>query len=144
MSRRDEYPATVREMLVDGLAYKRGVVRAVKRLRLAGAWRGSDAERLEKFRRCIGRLSRVYGIEEPRVVRGIVRRGSSGASCYVPAVHTITLSGRLSVVTMLHEFAHAMGKGERGAVKWSVNLFRRVWPEQFERCEHEGHVLVAG
>ena len=48
---------------------------------------------------------------------------------------------RLSVVTYLHEFAHAMGRDERGACRWSLNLFRRVFPEQFARLRTDGHTV---
>ena len=56
-----------------------------------------------------------------------------------PAV--ITMRGRLSVVTYLHEFAHALGRGERGACRWSLNLFRRVFPEQCARLRADGHTV---
>jgi hypothetical protein len=52
--------------------------------------------------------------------------------------------GRLSVVTYLHEFAHALGRDERGACRWSINLFRRVFPEQFARLAASGHTLRRG
>ena len=50
--------------------------------------------------------------------------------------------GRLSVVTFLHEFGHALGYGERGACRWSINLFRRCFPRSFARCRQAGHTLV--
>ena len=63
---------------------------------------------------------------------------------YHPATHTITLEGRLSVVTFLHEFGHARGYGERGACRFSINPFRRVFPRLFARCRRVGHTLVRG
>jgi len=56
-----------------------------------------------------------------------------------PAV--ITMRGKLSVVTFLHEFAHALGRDERGACRWSINLFRSVFPEQYARLRADGHTL---
>jgi hypothetical protein len=46
------------------------------------------------------------------------------------------------VVTVLHEWGHVLGLGERGACRWSVNLFRRVFPREFERLARVGHLLV--
>jgi hypothetical protein len=66
----------------------------------------------------------------------------SGASNYRPACHTITLTGKLSVLTYLHEFAHARGADERQACRWSINLFRRCFPRSFARCRAVGHTLV--
>jgi hypothetical protein len=53
----------------------------------------------------------------------------------------ITMRGKLSVVTFLHEFAHALGRDERGACRWSINLFRRAFPEQYARLQADGHTL---
>ena len=35
----------------------------------------------------------------------------------------------------------ALGHGERGACRWSINLFRRVFPAQFSRLGTSGHTL---
>ena len=61
---------------------------------------------------------------------------------YTPATHEIRLIGKLSVVTYLHEFAHARGADERQAVAWSVNLFARLFPRSFARLDQHGHTLV--
>ena len=46
------------------------------------------------------------------------------------------------MLTYLHEFAHARGYDERGACRWSLNLFRRCFPRSFARCRPVGHTLV--
>jgi hypothetical protein len=61
---------------------------------------------------------------------------------HTPILDLIALVGKLSVVTYLHELAHARGYDERQAVKWSVNLFRKVFPRSFARCQQEGHLLT--
>jgi hypothetical protein len=66
----------------------------------------------------------------------------SGSSCYDPVRNMIRLRGRLSVVTYLHEFGHALGYGEQGACRWSINLFRRFFPRSYARLVPEGHTLV--
>jgi hypothetical protein len=72
----------------------------------------------------------------------VVERCSRGNGSYYPTLHIITMFGKLSVVTYLHEFGHARGYGERKACRFSINIFRRVWPRLFARCRHERHMLV--
>jgi hypothetical protein len=86
-------------------------------------------------------LSAAYGIAPPRVAFRW-SEGPSGASNYSPRLHRIELRGRFSVVTLLHEFAHARGMGERAACRWSVNLFAKCFPRSFARCRRVGHTLV--
>jgi len=142
---RTNYPATVAECLNERARYRRGVVGAVKAFAREGPWRGTLEERKVKLGRLNAALARAYGMPEPALrFEGIdgsfscastCRRGRAGE----PAV--ITLRGRLSVVTYLHEFAHALGRGESGACRWSLNLFRRVFPAQFARLRADGHTV---
>lgn len=60
-----------------------------------------------------------------------------------PGENTITLVGNLSIITLLHEFAHLVfGSNERKAVYWSVNLFRKVFTKQFSGLKADRHRLV--
>jgi len=96
-------------------------------------WHGSQAARRRKFRRLHEALCRVYGVRAQLVFGGWYSR-------YWIAERAIHLA-ELSVVTYLHEFAHARGWRERQACRWSINLFRRVFPREFARCRRDGHVL---
>jgi hypothetical protein len=143
MPYRANYPATVAEVLDDRTTFKPAALRAVRAFARAKPWRGTVAERKHKFRRLNRALAAAYGIVPPRLAfAGVEADAFSGASCYRAATHTITLAGRLSVLTYLHEFAHARGFDERQAVRWSVNLFRRVFTRSFARLHHVGHTLV--
>ena len=139
------YPGTVAECLADRAKFRRGVVPAVGEFKRAGPWRGTLDERKRKFRRLKVALARAYGMPAPELrFEGIDGSFSGASSCLRrgggrPAV--ITMRGRLSVVTFLHEFAHALGRDERGACRWSINLFRRVFPEQYARLRADGHTL---
>lgn len=101
-------------------------------------------ERYRKFDRLLTKLSRIYHIEKPILEMKGMNGGSMGStlSYYSPTTHTITMVGKLSVITFLHEFAHARGFGERYACKWSLNLFRKIFPIRFRRLRGEGHVMV--
>ncbi len=145
MPRTGGYPDTVAECLSDRAKYRRGVVAAVKAFKRACPWRGTLEERKDKFRRLDEALAGAYGIPTPDLRFERIEGGFSAASSCLrgdnerPAA--ITMRGRLSVVTFLHEFAHALGKDERGACRWSINLFRRVFPQQYARLQADGHVL---
>ena len=139
------YPATVAECLDERARYRRGVVAAVSAFRDESPWRGTLEERKVKFGRLNAALARAYGMPEPELRFERIDGTFSGASTCrrggpgEPAV--ITMRGRLSVVTYLHEFAHALGRGESGACRWSLNLFRRVFPAQFARLRADGHTV---
>ena len=135
MPYRANYPATVAEVLDDSIRFKPAALAAVRDLARAKPWRGTPDERLAKLRRCLLELSTAYGIEPPRLTVGAI-------DCFIPAFQQIQLTARLSVVTFLHEFAHARGFDERQAVRWSVNLFRRCFPRSYARCRHVRHTLV--
>ena len=139
------YPATVAECIDGSMRYRRGVLAAVRAFKAELPWRGGLEARQAKFARLNAALANVYGLSEP-VLRfeGIDGSCSGASSCRrggpgEPAI--ITIRGRLSVVTYLHEFAHALGRDERGACRWSINLFRRVFPEQYARLQADGHTL---
>jgi len=135
-----QYPATAAECIDDSLRYQRATLQALADFRACRPWRGTMAERMEKFRRLHAELCRIYGTDPLLGFDSLNERFCSGGSYYMPSTHSIQLSGRLSVVTYLHEFAHALGRGERGAVRWSLNLFKRTFPRSFARLEFEGHV----
>ncbi len=140
----DTYPATVNEVIDATMTFRPQVLRACDEFKRAKPWRGTDDERHQKLRSLHSALSAAYGLTpQPRLIFGTDAASCSGRSCYIPAMAVIILRGRLSVVTYLHEFAHARGMGERDAARWSLNLFKRVWPKLFARCRHDGHMLRA-
>lgn len=141
MSSASKYPATVREVLNERLKFNPAALRSVRALKRSRPWTGTTAEKRAKFAALITDLSAAYELQTPRLVFGDDDEGDSGGSTYSPGSQTVTLRGRLSVVSALHEFAHHRGMGERAACRWSINLFGRVFPEQFARCEHAGHML---
>jgi len=138
----DFYPPSVEDILDPEMKFKQAALRALRNFRDAKPWSGTEKERMTKFRDVIRDLAAAYGIEPPQIdFTGVDPAKDSGASAYIPAFHAIYLRGRLSVVTLLHEFGHALGKGEWGATKWSVNMYRRIWPREFAKCRADGHML---
>jgi hypothetical protein len=137
------YPSTIAEILDDRKTFKPAALAAVRRFARSRPWRGTLAEKKAKFERLNQELAEAYGIACPRLIfRGVEDNPTVGNGYYRPAAHTIALIGKLSVVTYLHEFGHARGYDERKACRFSVNLFRRAFPQSFARCSTMGHVLV--
>jgi hypothetical protein len=138
------YPRSVAEVLDPDKGYKSAALRAVGEFARSKPWRGTVAERQEKFRSLNAALAVAYGVSEPCLVFEIDERRDSGGSCYVPATQRIILRGRLSVVSYLHEFAHfRFGRSERTACRWSNNLFRRCFPRSWSRLTFDGHMVRA-
>ena len=139
------YPRSVDDVLDDAMTFKRTTLAALREFARSKPWRGSLGQRKRKFLKLRDALAAAYAIPKPRVrFRGIDGSGSGESSCRRQAEGpaTITLRGRLSVVTFLHEFRHALGGDEWQATQWSANLFRRCFPRSFARCGREGHTLV--
>ena len=136
------YPETVIEVIDAEMRFRPATLRAVEAFASSKPWSGSLFERKEKFIKVNHDLAAAYGAPKPELHFEQIDGTSSGSSYYLPKMHRIVLSGRLSVVTYLHEFAHALGKDEADACKWSINLFRQCFPRQFSRLIHRGHMLI--
>jgi hypothetical protein len=136
------YPQTVLEVLEPTMSFPADVVEAMRRFTDAGPWSGTVEQRKQKLRELNRALAQACNIAEPQLVFERLDGGSSGGSYYAPRQHRIVMVGRLSVVTYLHELAHARGLGEREACRWSINLFRQTFPRQYGRLVHRGHMLM--
>jgi hypothetical protein len=122
------------------MKFRPGVLAAVRRFKAGKPYRGSLDERKLKFSTLHQDLCCIFS-KQTTLNFGVIDDSPSDASSYCPGTDTITLKGKLSIVTYLHEFAHALGRDERGACKWSVNLFKRTFPVLFSRCAQDGHTL---
>lgn len=136
------YPETVAEVLDDSIKYRAGTDEAMIEFKKSHPWKGTLEEMRSKLRSLNENLAKVYKIKTPQVV--FVEKFVYGC-CYFPVGNLIIMErekdGRYSVVTFLHEFGHALGKGEKGTCKWSINLFRKHFPRSFEKLEPRGHLL---
>ena len=141
MPHTNNYPRSVSEVLDRQIRFRKSTVLAVSLFKSNRPWSGSLDERKQKFIKLHHDLCRIY--DKRTILRfGALNGGSSGNSSYARAADVITLRGKLSVVTYLHEFAHVLGRDERGACRWSINLFAKYFSEQFVRCSRQGHMLT--
>lgn len=106
------------------------------------------AEKFKKFQWLNLKLSKIYKIPTPTLRIGLMtaeswsKDGSSGTSNYNRATNTITLNGKFSVTTFIHEYAHARGFDETDAVMWSYNLYQRTFPVSSSRMINDGHMII--
>lgn len=129
------YPKTVDECIDDKLKYKKATLNAIEEFKSMRPWMGTILERKTKLIYLHRHLCEIYGIDI-----GITFDLQS-YSRYLPMEKIIVLHN-CSVVTFLHEFAHAMGKDEKGACRWSLNIFKRFFPKSFEKNHKVGHMLI--
>jgi hypothetical protein len=146
MSSVRNYPASLDEVIRD-VKYKRETLAALRRFKRSNPWKGTFPVRLGKFIELHSDLCDIYGVNiELFIDPSILENSHSGRSNFNPALNTITLYGKLSVLTFLHEWGHVLkGSSEYEACIWSVNLFRRVFPDNFNRLRDNarGHFLAA-
>jgi len=116
-----------------GFKLGRDAKTVLRAFRSVHPFRLSNAAWLEAARALVSTLARAHGLPAPTLDHEGPWEGDSGASSYSPCEHRIVMRGQPSVLTLLHEYTHARGYGEHGAVWWSVNAFRLVWPRAFAR-----------
>lgn len=146
MTNSADYPASLDEVIRD-VTYRNETLVALRRFKRAAPWQGDLVARMIKFRKLHDELCFIYGIDyelcfDPSVVNN---ESSSQSNCNF-VTRTITLHGKLSVLTFLHEWGHVLkGRSERLACIWSVNLFRKIFPDNFDRLRNNarGHFLTS-
>ena len=123
-----QYPQNLEAALGQPLKFPPETLRAVKSFARSKPWRGTLAERQAKFQQIHADLCRVYGVNPTLQIQGD-GTGDSGSSYYSRGANLIVLAGRLSVITFLHEWGHAVkGGSEFEACRWSLRLFQRCFP----------------
>jgi len=102
-------------------------------------------------------LNDLFG-NDARLRLNNITNSFSGSSNYNPQTNTITLTGRISLITYLHEYAHSLYENlyefrlkasrlnlpntEYFAVAFSVTSFYAVMPTALQRLQIRGHCLV--
>jgi len=110
-------------------------------------WQGNVEERGKKFQKCFEDLKKVYNKPKLKLIISVDSKISnwhtSAASYFDIRRKVIVLNGRLSVITFLHEFAHALnGHSEEKAREWSVDIFKEVFPDKFEKLNHNYNMYI--
>jgi len=139
----NDYPESIAELDLDAVQISPAILNAVKRFASSKPYRGSTRRRIQKFSRAIHDICDAAGVERPRLLFVPDETQDSGQSACIPAIRTIILRGRLSVITSLHEVSHLLnGPSEYVACAWSLRLFRDCFPRSWSRLRFDGHVAV--
>jgi hypothetical protein len=110
------------------------------------SWLAHMFAREQGMQELINAFTKAYAVAGVTVAaRQLSEAADSLSSYYNDQTRTIVMVGKLSIVTLLHEFAHALlGRSERDAQEWSINLFKAVYPIAFDNLSAPaGHVLQA-
>ncbi len=139
VKRQREYPATVAEILDDNMQFQPEVLAALEHFRDSKPYKGTVMERAGKVVALYEELSAFFNIPVPLLS---ISAKSGDLFCHYQRVtHHIMLNDKLSIVTALHEYGHALGMNERETCGWSINLFRKFFPEAYAKLEPRGHQL---
>lgn len=130
---RGNYPITANEVLDPPMAFKAEAANVVSAFARDRPWTGDVISKRENLH---DQLSKAYGVTTS------LRFGIGMGSFYDPKKDLIMLNST-SVITQLHEFAHALnGSDEEYAVRWSLNMFRDHFPASFSRLRFKGHLAL--
>ena len=134
------YP-TQEEIMNSPVKHKKETLKAVKGWRQL-VWKevknGNPREKFDGLARLINIISMVYN--KPCIV--IFEPDGQIGCRYNPVTKTIVIDRSLSIVSTLHELAHHLfGENEKIACRWSIWLFKKVWPKAFAKLRWEGHLL---
>jgi hypothetical protein len=104
----------------------------------------SDETRLQGLKVLLDEIARSHNITPPALSMVNIDGGHSGGSYYDELSNSIVMTGKLSIITFLHEIAHAVyGHDEQMARAWSIKLFKKVYPKAFARLKvSNGFVLT--
>ncbi len=136
--RKSEY---IMALVADDIQYPPAVISTLKAFKKAHKFNSplpfeqATALRFAAMQVMVATFARAYQVDPPTLEMANIVPGDadSSASFYNPEEHKILLTGKLSVITFLHEFAHALGYDEEQARKWSLTLFKKVYPVAFEK-----------
>lgn len=134
------YP-TSQEIMASPVKFKRETLRTVKEWKSEQFtnWKTKNhTEKLAALYALITKLSQLYN--KPVCVT------QGGSYCYLPLTKTIGIQeGNYSIISTLHEFAHHIfGSSEKQACRWSVWLFKKVFPKSFAKLRFapNSHMLI--
>ena len=98
----------------------------------------SNIDKLEAITKLLKELAVIT--DKPTIIRYKPKMKSCG---YLPSEKTIYLNEHPSILSALHEFAHrTQGKDELTACRWSIWLFKRIFPKAFKELKWDGHRLI--
>lgn len=113
-------------------------------------WKGKIQERKNAIKSLNDRLNGIFNNDAKVVTKMIPHYyrewKSSGSSFYIPIDKTIVLTGKISLITYLHEYAHSLGiDSQENAQIFATEIFKLTYPEKFNKlvATHNGGLMIA-
>jgi hypothetical protein len=147
------FSESVEQLVTEMQSKEEQLIKILKEFRELNPWTGKIKDRKQKFKWAHEQIAGNYG-KKVSLVFDIPKRYSnqyySGHSHYNSVKNEIVLKGKLSVITFLHEWGHALlgvdgTQMEREKIShlWSENLFMKVWPDKWEKLKRgRNQILV--
>ncbi len=136
-----QYP-TPAIIIANPIKHKKEVLSLVKTWRRdfwSSSKNGTPAERFESIASLLTSIATLYN--KPLTVK--LEADSALGPHYSPLYQTIVIDQKLSIITALHELAHHLfGNNENQASRWSIWLFKKVWPLAFNKLIWNGHLRI--
>jgi len=132
MKKRNPYPTEI-EIMKTPVPHKRETLEFMKKWKVKHKEKGYHND--TALTDLIFGLAKVYNKQ-----KNLSIIFSSKISSYT--TNHITLKNK-SIITALHELAHHLyGRNEKIACRWSIWLFIKIFPQEFEALIFKGHLLV--
>lgn len=123
--------------------YNEKTIAAMYKFRGSHAWQGTPKQRQAKLQTLNKELAKANSIKIPKLKFQSIDGTDSGWSSHDPDRNEIVIRGRISVITYLHEFAHALLGYDEDAVRhWSLNLFKQIFPISFSKLVSCGNMYM--
>ena len=130
---RGNYPRAANDVIDPPMTFKAEAANVVAEFARSKPWRGDQLTKRERLHKA---LSKAYGINATMEFR-------LGMGSFYDSKKRLIVLATPSVITQLHEFAHALnGSDEEYAVRWSLNMFREHFPLSFSRLRFKGHLAL--
>lgn len=124
------------------MKFKKEAVTALMTFKRKKTFKLEEQDRIEAMQVLLKDLAEAYNITAPvELVVSDLNGEHSGSSYVMPPMSmmnpqekwVIVMQGKLSIITLLHEFGHVRGKGQVEAQVFALNLFRKAYSKAFEK-----------
>jgi hypothetical protein len=134
----------VRDIVNETQTYKPEAIKALREFKALKTWKPEVTadERQAGLQALVEKLAEVYALPYPVKIctdlqEAFAYEGAGGFA--------ILAEANLSIITVLHNFAgarHALtgiatGRTYNSRQRWAVNLFKKVYPKQFEKLAQD-------
>jgi hypothetical protein len=127
----------------EDMEYKMKTILAVLAFKKDYPYKYGMERRFDGLNELIQRLNNIYS-KDTRLAWENNGDEHSYESVYIPLYDLIIMKGKLSIITFLHEYAHALGMDEKNAKGWSVSLFETCYPKAMKNLKHSKSLLIGG